>query len=228
MAAKKRSKTVWVGLAVAAILLAAIGVGWVLGSGGGNEPPPAATRGASGGPVSSTSAEGETDGVCGLPVGSQELPSRGPDATWEVKRSITVPRSEEYGPGIVKAGDRACFAHNPVGAAFFALNFQGLAPAEQVKHIKEDVSAEDLGSSSVAPNTPVFTVRGFTVKTSSPDRAVVTLVYAPSGRTGLESHTSVHEWIDGDWKAVLSDPANTTEQLSSVESLDGFVAWGPQ
>lgn len=228
MAKKKRSGIAWIAAAVAAVVLAAIALGWVLGARGGENDPPVATQGTSGGPSSSPSAEGETDGICGLPVGSQELPGRGPDATWEVKRSITVPRSEEYGPGIVKAGDRSCFAHNPVGAAFFALNFQGLAPAEQVKHIKEDVSADELGSSTVPPNTPVFTVRGFTVESSSPDRAVVTLVYAPSGRTGLESHTSVHEWIDGDWKAVLSDPANTTEQLSSVESLDGFVAWGPQ
>lgn len=228
MAAKKRSKTVWVGLAVAAILLAAIGVGWVLGSGGGNETPPAATRGASGGPASSTSAEGETDGVCGLPVGSQTVPASGPEATWELKNGMTVPTSKEFGPGIVKDGDRSCFAHNPMGAVFFALNLPAVDPDKQERHLtgKPSEQTESAGTSSVT--TDVFTVRGFKVDVDSVDRAVVTIAFEVSGQPGYQSIAAAYEWSEGDWKGVTDDPANTTDGAIELSSLDGYVLWGPK
>ena len=227
MAKKKRSGIAWIAAAVAAIVLAAIALGWVLGSRGGDEDPPAATRGTSGGPASSSSAEGATDGICGLPVGSQTVPASGPEATWELKNGMTIPTSKAFGPGIVKDGDRACFAHNPMGAVFFALNLPAVDPKHQSRHVK----GEDPGSSEPATSdagTKVLTVRGFKVESPSPDRAVVTIAYEVSGQPGYQSGTGAYEWSDGDWKGVLDDPVNTTTEFEQLSSLDGFIGWGPK
>lgn len=226
MAKKKRSGIAWIAVAVAAIILAAIALGWVLGSRGGEEDPPAATQGTSGGPSTSTQAEGETDGICGLPVGSQKVPVAGPEATWELKAGVTVPSSKEYGPGIVKDDDRACFAHNPMGAVFFALNLPAIAPQNWADHIEGPVP--DTTGTGSPPGNTTLTVRGFKVQSPTPDRAVVTIAYAVSGQPGYQVGSSAYEWVDGDWKWVAEDPVNTTDQFNTTTSLDGYTPWGPK
>lgn len=230
MAKKKRSGIAWIAAAVAVVVLAAIALGWVLGSRGDEAPPPVATHGTSGGPVVSSSSVGEeTDGICGLPVGDRKVPDVGPDATWELKRGMTIPTSKEYGPGIVKGGDRACFAHNPMGAVFFALNLPAVDPDKQDLHIKGRKSSS-APSESTAPSSgsTVFTVRGFKVDAPSPDRAIVTTAFEVSGQPGYQAITAAYEWSDGDWKGVLDDPSNTTDEAEPLTSLDGFVPWGPK
>lgn len=227
MAKKKKSGIALIAAAVAAVILAAIALGWVLGS-RGEDDPPVATRGTSGGPTSSSGQNVQTDGICGLPVGSQEVPEVGPEATWELKAGSTIPSSKEYGPGIVEDGNRSCFAHNPMGAVFFSLNLPALDPEHWEEHIKGPVPEKpESESGSLAPNT-VLTVRGFKVETPTPDRAVVTVAYEVSGQPGYQSGTWVHEWVDGDWKWVSDDPANTADKFEPLTSLDGYTTWGPQ
>lgn len=229
MAKKKRSGIAWIVAVVAAVVLAAVALGWVLGSRGG-EDPPVATQGTSGSHASSSPSEvaEETDGICGLPVGDGKVPDVGPEVTWELKAGVTIPTSKEYGPGIVKDGDRACFAHNPMGAVFFTLNLPAIDPDKQAAHVKGAIPADSGGESNSPPASTVLTVRGFKVESPSPDRAVVTIAYEVTGQPGYQSGTSVHEWSNGDWKWLADDPANTTSQFEPLTSLAGYSTWGPR
>ena len=230
MAKKKKSGIAWIVAVVAAVVLAAVALGWVLGSRGG-EDPPVATQGTSGSHASSSPSEvaEETDGICGLPVGDRKVPNAGPEATWELKHGMTIPTSKEYGPGITKDGDRACFAHNPMGAVFFALNLPAVDPDKQGSHIKGGGSSSSpSGSTAPSSGSTVFTVRGFKVDAPSPDRAIVTTAFEVSGQPGYQAITAAYEWSDGDWKGVPDDPSNTTDEAEPLTSLDGFVPWGPK
>lgn len=230
MAKKKKRGIAWIIAAVVAVVLAATALGWVLGARGGNTPPTPTQVTSSGVTPSPTTSEQnvDTDGVCGLPVGSQEAPTTGPEATWELKGGSTIPSSKVYGPGIVEDGNRSCFAHNPMGAVFFSLNLPALDPEHVADHIKGPVpEAPESESGSLPPNT-VLTVRAFKVEMPTPDRAVVTIAYEVSGQPGYQSGTWVNEWIDGDWKWVSDDPANTADKFETLTSLDGYTTWGPQ
>lgn len=215
---RNRTRTVIVILAIAAVVLAGVGLGWWLGRSGAETPPPATTTG-----TSAATSGTDTDGACGLPVGSQEVPGEGPEAKWEIRRQLTVPSSPEYGPGKVEGGDRSCFAHNPMGAVFFILNLQGMAPEDQVKHIHGgDFKADDLGNDP--QTTDVLTVRGFQVEPTGPDRVDVTVAYG-FGSGPLTAIPATAVWVDGDWKLDGDAPDQGSRQ---VTSLDGFVQWGPQ
>lgn len=216
---RNRTRTVVVILAIAAVVLAGVGIGWWLGRSETETPPPTSTAG----PSATTPTRDDVDGVCGLPIGSQDVPQDAPEATWEIRRQLTVPSAPDYGPGKVEGGDRSCFAHNPMGAVFFILNLQGMEAKDQVKHIHGgNYTAESLGNDP--QSSDVVTVRGFQVEPKGPDRMEVTVAYG-IGSGSLTAIPASVVWVDGDWKLDGEAPDQGSRQITS---LDDFVKWGPQ
>lgn len=228
MAKKKNTRTVVIAVVVAlAVLAGAVGVGWIVGSGSRDDADTStASQGASGGPEETADEEGG-DSVCGLPDGSQEVPAEGPEAEWQILQGHTVPSSsEKFGPGETKGADRACFAHNPTGALFAALNIGRVLPKELVlKHMTEGEfrdALEDAPEPSVDPNSRME-VQGFKLDVKSKNIVVVRPVYSMDG--GVLHEIPVRMvWQDGDW---MIDGTYRT-QPQDLESLDGYVEWGPK
>lgn len=224
MAKKKRSGIAWIIAVVAVIVLAAVALGWALGSRGSEQPPPVATT--SGAVASSSDGGEETDGTCGLPAGNSQVPQVAPEATWEIRRGVTVPTSKAYGPGIVKDGDRSCFAHNPSGAVFASANFMGLAQEEFLSHVTPGSYYDALAATDVGDPTPgeTMTIRGFKVEQLDGDKMRVTLVTSMSSQAPLIAIPGDVVWTDGDWKV---DGEQVDHGSQTLTSLEGYVPWGP-
>lgn len=229
MAQQKKKRTAWIAALLAlALLVAAVGVGWIIGSGSrdGDETP-TTSQGASGGPDDSGD-EGADASVCGLPEGDQEVPAEGPDAEWQTLQGHSVPSSKEFGPGETKGGDRACFAHSPTGALFALLNTGRVLPKKHLlKHITDGPlrdSAEEAPEATVDPESRTV-VRGFKLEVESEDEVLVRPVYSTDGGA-LYEVPMVVVWEDGDWKIDGTQEAESTPE--EVSSLDGYVKWGPE
>lgn len=217
---KSRRRGLLIAALVAAIVLAAAGIGWLIGRDGATDPGEAVAT-STGTPSSASTTA--TDGACDLPAGSQEVPTEGPDATWEVRRELTVPSSPDYGPGKVDSSSRSCFAHNPMGAVFFILNFQGMPPEEQLPRIEGgDVTLEELEAATTTAGE-VLSVRGFRIDSAEADKVTATIVYSFANGP-LTANPVTMVWVDGDWKL---DGATDDGDSQTVSSLDGFVEWGP-
>lgn len=209
--------------AVVVVLLAAIGIGWMLGRGGSDEPTPPATAS-----QDSSTSNGETAGSCGLPAGSDAAPTEAPAATWEVVRGATVPRSPEFGPTeVTDDGDRSCYARNPTGALFAMANFTGMPLDVYLKHVTPGPYRDLYEGVEVPTPNPgdVLSVRGFKVESRSADQVTVTLVVSSSSDPTLTAIPGDLVWTDGDWKV---DGRQEDKGSSQLTSLDGYVKWGPE
>lgn len=228
MTQNKNRRLWWIAAIVAiTLLVAAVGVGWLMGSGGreGN-PPTASQRSSAGGEDSDDEAGG--DSICGLPEGSQSIPAEGPEAEWQILMTHTVPSSEEFGPGETKDGDRACFAHNPTGALFALLNTGRVLPKEhKLKHITDgplrDI-AEEQPEETPDPESRT-TVRGFKLEVESKNEVLVRPVYSTDGGALYEVPMRMI-WRDGDW--MIDGTQEASSSAEPVESLEGYVKWGPE
>lgn len=183
-----------------------------------------------------TTAAENSDSVCGLKDGDQELPVVGPEAMWAYQGTTAYPTSEEYGPGKDDpAGFRYCFQHSPLGALFFAANAvaQGGDPAVTTAWgeyaagngaYREELIAQG-GAVSGEPNTRLI-VQGFRVLDYNPEAARVDLGvrYSSDGQTTYISFVYDLVWEDGDWKISTDSP----EPISgaAIPDLVGFLPWG--
>lgn len=221
-----------IGAVTVVVLVLACGLGWFLGRGSDDQPPtqtaaseePAQTASSEASPSTTSSAEDEeTDGQCGLPVGSQAIPAEGPEATWEIHRSLTVPSSEEFGPAeVTEEGDRRCFAHNPTGALFFVINFQGLPSELQGGHIVGGFP-EGVDTSSPTPSGVVLSVRGFRLEPKGPDEVDVVGVYQLNSDQFAVRVKVV--WNDGRWMVSQEDLRSGRIEM---DELGSYVPWGPE
>ena len=230
-----------IGAVTVVVLVLACGLGWFLGRGSDDQPPtqtaaseePAQTA-SSEEPVQTASSEAsasttsaaedeETDGECGLPVGSQAIPAEGPDATWEIHRSLTVPSSEEFGPAeVTEEGDRRCFAHNPTGALFFVINFQGLPSGLQDGHIVGGIP-DSMSLGGTSPSGLVLRVDGFQLRAAGPDEVDVAVVYEGNGDRFALRVTVV--WHDGRW---MVPQERLRGGRIEMDELGSYVPWGPE
>lgn len=211
--------------AVVVVLLAAIGIGWMLGRGGSDEPtqPVTASQGSS-----ASTSNGETAGSCGLPAGSDAAPTEPPEATWEVVRGATVPRSPEFGPTeVTNDGDRSCYARNPTGALFAAASFIGMPLDVYLEHVTPGPYKDLYEGVEIPEPTPgeVLTVRGFKVEPKGADRVTVTLVTSLSTGTTMTAAAGDMVWKDGDW---MVDGQQEDQGSTKLTNLDGYVEWGPK
>lgn len=179
--------------------------------------------------------------VCGLPAGPQELPRAAPTATWRILGGlIAAPSSPIFGPGSETGGVPGCFAHDPTGALFAAVNTLALTglPAGQVDPVavvvqrashtapgypaaladahRAAAAATDGGMPAEPSTTPKVAFLGFVFLDYTPARAVLQVAVGVGDPLRTATYYPmllpvVMVWQTGDWRYVY-DPAGPTPQ----------------
>ena len=183
------------------------------------------------------------DSVCGLPAGSQRIPTEGPAADWDTLGAYQAPRSKAYGPGKVVDEIRSCFAHSPSGALFAAANRGANTDApgvDQVALVEQRFAQGPLFKKYLAlardgqldpskdPSTAdveSLPVVAFQFKSYSSSSARLEIVYRASLTTGGQALIAepVHMvWEDGDWKSYIDE---IEPGVTSPQSLMGYARW---
>lgn len=206
-------------------------------------PPPATTTSAAApAPTSeepSTAAPAkESDSVCGLEDGDQQLPVIGPEAMWAYQGTTAYPTSEEYGPGADDpAGFRYCFQHSPLGALFFAANAITQGSDSEMNDewrdytvangpFREDLLAQGGDDNGGSDSETRLNLQGFRVLSFEESTAEVDLGVRVAVGGQVTYISSVYElvWQDGDWKVS----AESLEPISftAIPDLVGYIQWG--
>lgn len=195
--------------------------------------PPAASPGAP-----SPSADPDAS-ACGLPAGSQEIPTSTPRTRWELVGQVAAPTAPRtVGPGKVERGLRSCFAHSPLGALYAAVNAIAMtaAPEQREAFIRKltrpgvgrDRALAELGRSSDAGNaSTMLQVQGFRITDYRKGSAVVDLAFRVASGAGAGS---VHlplalRWGEGDWNLALPDTGRPFDGMARLESTSDYVPW---
>jgi len=169
---------------------------------------------------------------CGLPDGDQSIPTSAPSAAWELSGKVAAPRNAAYGPGHFASAPRTCFAHNPTGAVFAAINYYADTTNPDVD-VKQLVAARiftdansDKASGGAEEATPTYQVTGFRVEDATRDRvSVAVVVRSPEGPTAGDQAaiTFTLGWQRGDWRLVV--PPTGQPPTTAIATLSGYVAW---
>lgn len=221
-------RLIWIGAALVAALLILVIVLVVRPERPGTAPDPSTTPSA---------APAKSDSVCGLPNGDQAAPTEAPDTTWVLKDGFAVPTSKVAGPGVTSPV-AACFARNPVGALFAALNASGdvrTADVEEVDAVIDRYTAAPKDMTRLrdafmggdrASVAEVWQAAGFRFLNSSPD--VVTFDLLMSGSAGgarkYISRPVTMKWERGDWRVAFPIPQASV--VADPFGEQGFIEWG--
>jgi hypothetical protein len=186
------------------------------------------------------------DSVCGLPAGSQGIPTTGPDVAWVVRGILVTPSSPSvFGPGRSLNGVPTCFAHSPLGAVFALANISGAlnavnqqSAAKQLQTVHQ-VAAAGAGRSAAEAltttpdprpdtSTALSRVVGFKLVRYERTSAVVSLALrvAASNAGSLAQGTATLRWEHRDWKLVFAEDGEAYDATGSIEDLAGYVPWG--
>jgi hypothetical protein len=225
--------------ALVVALIAATVVIFFLPKGDNNAQPAPTSSAASGAAAPAKSADATGKSVCGLPSTSETALGTAPKSTWTLIDKMAAPADPKtFGPGVTdEDGFRSCFAHSPTGALYAAANMVALGSAKSqalnakltdrllVKGPGRDIAMKD--SATMAPSTGADTtvqIRGFVVKSYTPAEADVDLAFET--KNGALAHTVLPlRWIDGDWKAKVSDDGHLINDITQVSDLSAFIAW---
>ena len=173
--------------------------------------------------------------ACGVPDGSQTVPNSAPEADWSLAGKTAAPVSEVFGPSKTVDGVHTCFAHNPTGALFAAINYYAdtTDPAVRTKtllaeRIFSDANAgkADMGEDGGANALPTYQVSGFRVDDATPNRvSVAVVVRSTEGPTAGQQAavTFTMGWQSGDWRVIV--PPNGQPPTTAIASLSGYIAW---
>lgn len=199
------------------------------------EPAPASSSTATATP--SASSDGGKS-ICGLPSSSEPSLGAAPTSKWELVGKMATPTDPEVGPGKTDAnGFRSCFAHSPTGSLYAAMNVaalgsSGSAELEQkladkllVPGAGRDAAMRQVaaGSRTTGPSTPIQ-VRGFLIKSYTPDEANVDLAFE-TDKGALGRTTLSMRWMDGDWKVKPADDGTTYIGVTQIRDLSGLILW---
>ncbi|WP_028273010.1 hypothetical protein, partial [Arthrobacter sp. UNC362MFTsu5.1] len=225
--------------ALVVALIAAVIVIFFIPKGGGGSQQPVLPSSGSNAAGPSTSSKAASGSICGLPSTSETALGAAPKSKWElVGRMATPTDPDSFGPGVIDSdGFRSCFAHSPTGALYAAVNMIALSSADsQILNVKvtdkllvtgpgRDMAMKD--SAKVSPSSGTDTtvqVRGFLVKSYTPSEADVDLAFET--RNGVLAHTVLPlRWVDGDWKAKVSDEGKLINEITQLRDLSSFIAW---
>lgn len=180
-------------------------------------------------------ASGSTESVCGIPAGSQKVPTTMPESTKvSLQSGVVVRTSPQAGPQVLSGAAPSCFAHSPSGAVMAAATFiqvfssqhdlplvaqEMLASGQERDRMVAAIRAEWDGST----NDP-FKVLGFMVEVRSPDEVLVTVaVGLPDDTSRMTSWPLQMVWDEGDWK--VKAPGNTSWGEEQIRNLRGFTRW---
>lgn len=223
----------WQWLAAGGFLLLVVGatIAVIIVSGGNNEPGAAPSTAT---PIPTVSSSAPPDGsACGLPAENQDIPVRGPDASWEAQKYLLVPSSDEFGP--VQGQDPLwpCFAHSPTGALFAAAHFlprmvalpgyEEFAQAAAVDNTALDSWLAEQNPSThdqSAGRTGQYVAYRF--QSVEPDAVVIDLGLRLSDASIYYRVSLVWDPAADNWKGDLA-----TSQLSApvVDDLTSFTSW---
>jgi hypothetical protein len=171
---------------------------------------------------------------CGLPAGSQTVPSSPPAAAgWVLVGSMAAPSSpSSVGPGRTVGGFRECFAHSPTGALFSAVNFwaagTAYAPSRVYAHLAADTPSRaqavrfSQGDASRLSDSGQVQLAGFEFNSYSPSEADLSIVLQ-STNGQLVTIACTMLWQAGDWRYEI--PPSGAPAAGQIQSLDGYVAW---
>ncbi len=193
---------------------------------------------ASGGQAAAPSASAARG--CALPAGEQTVPQSPPaDTKWELVGTMAAPTAPiRYGPGETRDGVRVCFARNPLGALYAAVNVVATTtrPELRLPLVRtlgagegRDAALRQLATETGedSPQTQIQ-IAGFSVLTYTPDSTTVDLairVASPSG-TGYGHAPIPLTWQNDDWRFVIPASGDLTDNLGPLPDLAGYVPWG--
>lgn len=214
-------------LAAAAILLAFTSV---RGGGGQSSTVAASTPAAT---ATSTTDPAEAS-VCGLP-GFEESGTltAAPETEWDIVGIMAAPRSTKAGPGVTDAdGVRSCYAHTPTGALFAVANSWAmgsdarLAPLAIAANTAPGPGRDAaMAAASTRSNGGLSAqIAGYKVLSYSGTEATIDTAFTLTNGT-LMSFASTMKWVEGDWKAELTDDGQPTFRPVVLQSLGGYTAW---
>lgn len=216
---------VWSGALLALIVL--VGAGMALAGAGG--------KATSSSAPSKRAAAIARDGVCGLPVGSQDPVVGPPRTTWTLLGRIAAPSVPNVGPGVVDGHDRRCFAHSPAGAAVAAANLVAMTDlpgdslsAEQLRaHFVPSRTVDVYLRQPAGESNPNVRLQIAGVQTRVDGRDDVTVTLAARNQHGaLAAIVMPMHWMaPGDWRVRVGSPQEPFS-VTQAASLDGFVIWG--
>ena len=219
-------------------------------SGGKDDPAPSGTA-----PVASTPARApaeatqapespkdpKSDSVCGLPAGSQDVPTKAPPTKWKLVGKIAAPTSPDTtGPGtIADSGLRSCYAHSPTGALYAGANLFVMLATPSLRtpalnELTEPSAAQRkaLGDSQPADAPEARSqIAGYTLQSYDSSTAVVDLAVRINTTTssgaaveGLIRLPVRLVWSDGDWKYAAT-PGGSFAEGQRLENLSGLTPW---
>jgi hypothetical protein len=175
----------------------------------------------------------ETGSECGLPAGSQTVPSSPPAVvSWGLVGSMAAPSSQSVGPGRIVGGFRRCFAHSPTGALFSAVNFWAAGTAYAPSRVYAQLAADtpsraravrfSAGDDSRLSDGGQVQLAGFEFNSYSPNDADLSIVLQSTGGQ-LVTIACTMLWQQGDWRYEI--PPSGAPAAGQIQSLDGYVAW---
>ncbi len=216
------------GSAALVMILVILALVIAFGRRGGN--PPAAA------PAPAPPAANPVDGATG-----PATLTAAPVARWELYQGFAVPYSSSFGPRTVQGlGPATGYSHNPAGALVAAAQLNGravFAPNGDWEKIlmtqvlpgpARDAALVAGASRNVAPNVPASSainqIAGFRIVNYTDTAAVIDLVART--KTGLlQTSTSTVDWVDGDWKLVLTPDSSAGTYPVVIPSLAGYIPW---
>jgi hypothetical protein len=180
-----------------------------------------------------------SDSVCGMQtVETTNRLTAAPTNQWELVGDIAVTaENSNGGPFVVRAGERFCFARTAYGALAAAVNYTafaseidpevlaGLVPMLVAPGPGRDAA---LATPTALPNGALGSpqVAGFAIDAYDTDAAIIDLVWVDADQGGalISSPVSL-QWVEGDWKVVLDDRAQSPLPAAVIDSLDGYLPW---
>ncbi len=193
-------------------------------------------------PATTSSAQAPVAGECALPAGDQTVPSVSPaDTQWELVGRVVAPTAPEvYGPAVTDPV-RSCFARNPTGALYAAVNALATTTLPDAPRLlAEELGAEGPGRDAAlaqlpADGSPVpaddtaaqAQVAGFQFLSYTEDETVIDLaVLGVSDAETVTAHTAFTlRWERGDWRVVHTSTGAPFSPIQAIPGLAGYVPW---
>ena len=218
---------------VALVIVAAV----VLAFTGGDDSAPAPQAGGTSTTAAPATSAAADSGDCDQPEGDQLPPVAAPVNDWELVGKLVAPTDPEAaGPGqVTDEGLRTCFAHDPTGALFAAVNWLATtSDAELLSAALQDVTAPGPGRdamSSKLASDPVavigdggYQLAGFTFLSYTGEVAMMNLAVDVAG-SGQAAFPMTLQWSGSDWLVQLPADGKVLAGLQPLRSLAGYVPW---
>lgn len=232
------------GFVIAGVFLVlVVAAGMVLVLGPSRDPQPVLGGAPTSPATSSTPAAPVVEaGGCNLSAGDQTVPVVAPaDTEWELVGRVAAPTAPDvYGPAVTSPV-RSCFARNPTGALYAAVNALATTTLPDAPRLlAEDLGAEGPGRDAALAQLPTdgstvpaddteaqVQVSGFQFLSYTEDETVINLaVLGVSDGQAVDAHTAFTlRWERDDWRVVHTPEGAPFSAIQLLPSMAGYVPW---